>query len=153
MAHPGRREFLGAAAALTLGRPVRAAERKAPDWKLVTDKPGWRAQAAIRRPGQARFDKPQTLSPPGPTRGRWQVRPWLVDHVSQYLMTDVVWNGGIGETRKIANMAEAFGVPMILLGIMAPLLGPMLGMGEHRGKCPFCGTRMISVDDGKAHEQ
>ena len=28
------------------------------------------------------------------------------------------------------------GVPMIMLGIMAPLLGPVLGMGEHKGKCP-----------------
>jgi len=44
------------------------------------------------------------------------------------------------------------GVPMIVLGIMAPLLGPVLGMGEHKGKCPSCGTRMISLDDGKAHE-
>jgi hypothetical protein len=44
------------------------------------------------------------------------------------------------------------GVPMIALGILAPLLGPLAGMGEHRGKCPSCGTRMISVDDGKAHE-
>jgi hypothetical protein len=45
-----------------------------------------------------------------------------------------------------------FGVPMIVLGIMAPLLGPVVGMGEHRGKCPSCGTRMISVDDGRRHE-
>ncbi len=45
-----------------------------------------------------------------------------------------------------------FGVPMIVLGILAPLLGPMVGMGEHRGKCPSCGTRMVSVDDGKTHE-
>jgi predicted RNA-binding Zn-ribbon protein involved in translation (DUF1610 family) len=44
------------------------------------------------------------------------------------------------------------GVPMIVLGVIAPLLGPVMGMTEHRGKCPSCGTRMISVDDGKAHE-
>ena len=44
------------------------------------------------------------------------------------------------------------GVPMIVLGVIAPLLGPVMGMTEHRGKCPACGTRMISVDDGKAHE-
>ena len=45
-----------------------------------------------------------------------------------------------------------FGVPMIVLGILAPLLGPVVGMGEHRGKCPSCSTRMISMDDGKTHE-
>lgn len=41
------------------------------------DKSGWRAQAAIRRPGAPRFDKPQTLSPPGPSLGRRQQRPWI----------------------------------------------------------------------------
>jgi predicted RNA-binding Zn-ribbon protein involved in translation (DUF1610 family) len=45
-----------------------------------------------------------------------------------------------------------FGVPFILLGIMAPLYGPIVGMGEHRGKCPSCGTRMISIADSKRHE-
>jgi DNA-directed RNA polymerase subunit RPC12/RpoP len=45
-----------------------------------------------------------------------------------------------------------FGVPFILLGILAPLFGPIVGMGEHLGKCPDCGTRMISVADSKEHE-
>jgi galactonate dehydratase len=51
---------------------------------------------------------------------RWQVREWLEKHVSQFLMTDPVWNGGIAETRKIANMAEAFGTPMILHNVAGP---------------------------------
>jgi hypothetical protein len=41
------------------------------------DPAGWRVQAAIRRPGQPRFDKPQTLSPPAPAHGRYQLRPWV----------------------------------------------------------------------------
>lgn len=45
---------------------------------------------------------------------RWQLREWLEKHVSQIVMTDVVWNGGIAETRKIANLAETFGVPLVL---------------------------------------
>lgn len=45
-----------------------------------------------------------------------------------------------------------FGVPFIVLGILAPLYGPLIGMGEHRGKCPSCGTRMISIADSKEHE-
>lgn len=54
----------------------------APDGTAVAawqwhDKTGWRAQAAIRRPGQPRFDKPQTLSPPATPSGRSQPRPWL----------------------------------------------------------------------------
>ncbi len=51
---------------------------------------------------------------------RWQVREWLEKHVSHYLMTDPVWNGGIGETRKIAAMAEAYGVPLILHNVAGP---------------------------------
>ena len=45
---------------------------------------------------------------------RWQLREWLEKHVSQIVMTDAVWNGGIAETRKIANLAETFGVPLVL---------------------------------------
>ena len=45
---------------------------------------------------------------------RWQLREWLEKHVSQIVMTDPVWNGGIAETRKIASLAETFGVPLVL---------------------------------------
>lgn len=45
-----------------------------------------------------------------------------------------------------------FGVPFLVLGILAPLYGPLVGMGEHLGKCPDCGTRMISIGDSKEHE-
>jgi hypothetical protein len=41
------------------------------------DAAGWRVQAAIRRPGQARFDKPQLLSPPAAAQGHSQPRPWI----------------------------------------------------------------------------
>lgn len=51
---------------------------------------------------------------------RWQVRDWLQKGVSQILMTDPVWNGGVAETRKMANMAEAFGVPMVLHNVAGP---------------------------------
>ena len=44
------------------------------------------------------------------------------------------------------------GIPMILLGILLPVAGPLFGMGEHKGRCPSCGTRMISIEDGKKHE-
>jgi L-alanine-DL-glutamate epimerase-like enolase superfamily enzyme len=52
---------------------------------------------------------------------RWQLREWLEKHTSQIVMTDAVWNGGIGETRKIANMAEAFGVPLVLHNVAGPI--------------------------------
>src|SRR4051794_39535021 len=40
-------------------------------------KPSWLVQAAIRRPGQPRFDRPQTLSMPARAVGRLQPRPWV----------------------------------------------------------------------------
>lgn len=43
------------------------------------------------------------------------------------------------------------GVPMIVMGILAPFVGPVFGMGEHRGKCPSCGTGVLTVSDGKLH--
>ena len=43
------------------------------------------------------------------------------------------------------------GIPVILMGILAPLAGPMFGMSEHTAKCPDCGTRMITIADGKMH--
>jgi galactonate dehydratase len=52
---------------------------------------------------------------------KWQVREWLEKHVTQILMTDVLWNGGIGETLKISAMAEAFGVPIILHNVAGPV--------------------------------
>jgi L-alanine-DL-glutamate epimerase-like enolase superfamily enzyme len=51
---------------------------------------------------------------------RWQLREWLEKHVSQIVMTDAVWNGGIAETRKIAALAETFGVPLVLHNVAGP---------------------------------
>lgn len=52
---------------------------------------------------------------------RWQIREWLEKHVAPILMTDPVWNGGIGETRKIATMAEAYGIPLVLHNVAGPI--------------------------------
>jgi L-alanine-DL-glutamate epimerase-like enolase superfamily enzyme len=51
---------------------------------------------------------------------RWQVREWLEKHASPILMTDPLWTGGAAETRKIANMAEAVGVPVVLHNLSGP---------------------------------
>lgn len=63
---------------------------------------------------------------------RWQVREWLEKHVSQILMTDPVWNGGIAETRKMAAMAEAFGIPLVLHNVAGPFCqAACLHLGAH----------------------
>ena len=43
---------------------------------LWHDPAGWRVQAAIRKPGDARFGAPQTLSPPAVV-GKTHPRPWV----------------------------------------------------------------------------
>ena len=45
-----------------------------------------------------------------------------------------------------ATLLGAFlGIPLIVLGILAPLLGVLLGLNELMGKCPWCGTRIASI--------
>jgi galactonate dehydratase len=43
---------------------------------------------------------------------RWGFVPIFKDHLADYIMPDIVWTGGISEMRKIANMAEAFHIPV-----------------------------------------
>ena len=63
---------------------------------------------------------------------RWQLREWLEKHVWQIVMTDPVWNGGIGETRKIAALAETFGVPLVLHNIAGPIChAACMHLGAH----------------------
>lgn len=63
---------------------------------------------------------------------RWQLREWLEKHVSQILMTEPLWTGGISETRKIANMAEAFGVPLVMHNISGPVgHAAVMHLGAH----------------------
>ncbi|NWF70017.1 MAG: mandelate racemase/muconate lactonizing enzyme family protein [Chloroflexi bacterium] len=52
---------------------------------------------------------------------RWQIRDWLQRGVSQIAMTDPLWSGGIAETRRIANLAEAYGVPLVLHNVAGPI--------------------------------
>ena len=63
---------------------------------------------------------------------RWQLREWMEKHVAQILMTDPVWNGGIAETRKIASMAEAYGLPLVLHNVAGPIChAACMHLGAH----------------------
>lgn len=63
---------------------------------------------------------------------RWQVKEWIDNHVAPILMTDPVWNGGIAETRKIANMAEAAGLPLVLHNVAGPIChAACMHLGAH----------------------
>jgi L-alanine-DL-glutamate epimerase-like enolase superfamily enzyme len=63
---------------------------------------------------------------------RWQYREWLEKHVSQILMTDHTWTGGIGETRKIAALAETYNIPIVLHNIAGPIChAAAMHLGAH----------------------
>lgn len=57
----------------------------------------------------------------------------------------------VGTLLCLTGLGAFLGVPMIIVGVIAPLAGSVLGLREHRGKCPDCGTRVISVADGHGH--
>ena len=44
------------------------------------------------------------------------------------------------------------GVPVIIAGILAPLIGPMAALGEPRGKCPWCGEELNNIVNSPAFE-
>lgn len=52
---------------------------------------------------------------------RFQMRDWIASGASQIVMTDVAWTGGIGETKRLAAMAEAYGLPIVLHNAGGPL--------------------------------
>lgn len=63
---------------------------------------------------------------------RWQYREWLEKHVSQILMTDPVWTGGIAETRRIAALAETYNVPVVLHNVAGPIChAASMHLGAH----------------------
>lgn len=53
--------------------------------------------------------------------GRGQIRDWITGGVSQIVMTDIAWAGGLTEGRRIANLAEAFGLPLTLHNAGGPV--------------------------------
>jgi predicted amidophosphoribosyltransferase len=45
----------------------------------------------------------------------------------------------------LTGLGAILGIPMILAGALAPLIGPMIGLGELPGKCPWCGAPVSSI--------
>jgi predicted RNA-binding Zn-ribbon protein involved in translation (DUF1610 family) len=56
-----------------------------------------------------------------------------------------------GALMCLTGLGAFLGVPMIIAGVIAPLAGSVFGLGEHRGKCPSCGTAVVSFTDGLSH--
>jgi DNA-directed RNA polymerase subunit RPC12/RpoP len=51
----------------------------------------------------------------------------------------------VGTMLCLTGLGAFLGVPMIIAGVLSPLLGPMIGIGELKGKCPWCGTALSNI--------
>ncbi|MGO9324745.1 MAG: zinc-ribbon domain-containing protein [Terracidiphilus sp.] len=45
----------------------------------------------------------------------------------------------------LTGLGVFLGVPMIIAGVCAPLLGSLMGINALKGKCPWCGSSVGSV--------
>jgi DNA-directed RNA polymerase subunit RPC12/RpoP len=55
----------------------------------------------------------------------------------------------VGTMLCLTGLGAILGIPMILAAVFAPLLGPMIGLGALKGKCPWCGVAVSSVANSK----
>jgi DNA-directed RNA polymerase subunit RPC12/RpoP len=51
----------------------------------------------------------------------------------------------VGTMLCLTGLGAIGGIPLIIAGVCAPLLGPMLGLDAHKGNCPWCGTKISSM--------
>jgi len=58
----------------------------------------------------------------------------------------------VGGMLCLTGLGAILGIPMIVAAVFAPLLGPLFGMGAHRGKCPSCGTLVSDIHGRESHE-
>jgi hypothetical protein len=58
----------------------------------------------------------------------------------------------VGTMLCLTGLGAFLGVPMIIAGVLSPLLGPMIGIGEPKGKCPWCGTGISNVFNASGFE-
>jgi predicted RNA-binding Zn-ribbon protein involved in translation (DUF1610 family) len=58
----------------------------------------------------------------------------------------------VGTMLCLTGLGAFLGVPMIVAGVLAPLLGPMIMIGEPKGYCPWCGTKVTNVFNAESFE-
>lgn len=51
----------------------------------------------------------------------------------------------VGALLCLTGLGAFLGIPLIAGGLLAPLAGPMIGLGELKGDCPWCGAAVTSI--------
>jgi DNA-directed RNA polymerase subunit RPC12/RpoP len=57
-----------------------------------------------------------------------------------------------GTLLSLTGLGAILGVPLILGAIFAPLLGPMIGLGALKGKCPWCGAQLGAISSKQSFD-
>jgi DNA-directed RNA polymerase subunit RPC12/RpoP len=52
----------------------------------------------------------------------------------------------------LTGLGAFLGVPMIVAGIISPIMGPVIGFKSARGNCPWCGAPVSCVDSEQSFE-
>lgn len=55
----------------------------------------------------------------------------------------------VGAMLCLTGLGAILGIPMVIAGIAAPLVGPMVGLESLKGQCPWCGVSVSSVANTK----
>jgi DNA-directed RNA polymerase subunit RPC12/RpoP len=55
----------------------------------------------------------------------------------------------VGTMLCLTGLGAILGIPMILAAVCAPLMGPMIGLGALKGKCPWCGVQVSSIANAR----
>ena len=58
----------------------------------------------------------------------------------------------VGVMLCLTGLGAFVGIPMIIGGIVAPLVGPLIGFDSIRGKCPWCGAPASSVSSAQSFD-
>lgn len=57
----------------------------------------------------------------------------------------------VGTMLCLTGLGALLGIPFIIGGILAPLLGPLMGYGMLvKGKCPWCGSPVSSLSSAQS---
>lgn len=55
----------------------------------------------------------------------------------------------VGTLLCLTGLGAFLGVPLIAIAVVAPLLGPLIGLGELKGSCPWCGAAIANITHTK----
>ena len=58
----------------------------------------------------------------------------------------------VGTMLCLTGLGAILGIPMIIGGVFAPLLGPLIGFGSIKGKCPWCGSPVSSIRSAQSFD-